>query len=163
MKKATEKALLAHPCSACDVCCSAAPLAREKFMRPEEAPCPARREGGSGCTQYNSRPESCRAFNCVWRVGLLDETSLKGALGRPDKLGIMFDVKDTHATGIQLIVAQEIRKGAIEEHMPLLHELAGQGHVLYLVEGTRRRMMGPEERVHAVKAAAQRNLPLVSR
>jgi hypothetical protein len=97
-------------------------------------------------------------------VGLLDKSpSVAGNAGRPDALGIIFDVNDTRATGIQMVVAREVAPGAMEANMPLLHELAGQGHVLYLIDGDRRRMMGPEEKVRAVQLAAKRSLPIVSR
>lgn len=162
--KQVEKALAAHPCGTCDACCTVMQV--EAIGKAEGVPCPALKaqkgQGASGCSCYAKRPDSCKTFNCVWRVGLLDQTSKPDIEGRPDKLGIMFDVNDTHATGIQLLVAREVWKGAIDAAMPLLHELAGQGHVLYLIDGDRRRMMGPEERVKAVQEAARRRLPLAA-
>lgn len=164
--KGVQKALAAHPCGDCTACCGV--LAVAEIGKAEGAPCPnlvAPQPEASvrgGCAIYKDRPGSCSGYNCVWRVGLLDEL-LPGPEGRPSQLGILFDANDTHATGILLLVAREVRPGAIETAMPLLHELAAQGHVLYLIDGDRRRMMGPEERVNQVREAARRNLPLLMR
>ncbi len=157
--KGVAKALAKHPCGSCSVCCTS--MGVEEIEKPEGVPCPAIRETGSGCKIYAKRPLSCATYNCLYRVGLLDKTSVP--YGRPDSLGIIFDVNNTHATGIQMVVAREVVPGALEANMALLHELAGQGHVLYLIDGDRRRMMGPEEKVRAVQLAAKRSLPIVSR
>lgn len=168
VSKGVEKALAKHPCGPCSVCCTT--MAVEAIGKPEGEPCEYMRAApntgplAGKCSIYKTRPEPCAGYNCLYRVGLLDEVaSLAGNAGRPDALGILFDVNDTRATGIQMVIAREVRTGALEEHMPILHELAARGHVLYLVDGDRRRMMGPEERVRAVQLAAKRTLPIVSR
>jgi len=159
VKKGVEKALTKHPCGPCAACCTTMQVA--EIAKAEGARCPnlVMKAEGEGCGIYSKRPESCRSFNCVWRVGLLDSL-LPGIPGRPDQLGLLFDINNTHAEGIHLLVVREIATGAVEKNMKLLHELAAQGHVMYLIEGDRRRMMGPEERVNAVQEAARRRLPL---
>lgn len=165
IQKQVEKALTAHPCGECRACCTVKAVA--EIVKAEGVACPHLRAAPNtglgaktGCSIYAKRPTSCREYNCVWRVGLFDFKD--GADTRPDQLGVVFDVNDTHEPGAQMLVAREVWPGAIEAAMPLLHELAGRGHVLYLCEGSRRRMMGPEERVKAIQEAARRRLPLVS-
>lgn len=159
--KGLQRTLAEHPCGECSVCCTAKPV--EALGKPEGLPCSRLRleEGKGGCGRYQERPAFCKAYECVWRMG-----AIGGPEGRPDKLGILFDLEDTHATGIHLLVARETRLGALDANMGLLHELAAKGHVLYLInrkpDGTERcRMMGAEELVNKVKEAAKRKLPLV--
>lgn len=159
--KALQQRLAEHPCGECGVCCTARPV--EALGKPAGLPCTRLRvEPGKGaCARYSERPAACAGYECVWRMG-----AIGGAEARPDKLGIVFDLEDTHATGIHLLVARETRLGAIDANMPLLHELASRGHVLYLINrnpdgSERNRMMGAEELVNKVKAAAKRKLPLV--
>lgn len=152
--------LAAHPCGECSVCCSVIQV--PELGKPPGLPCTRLRYDGQGrCGVHRTRPASCREFECAWRLGLAG-----GAARRPDKLGILFTFEDTHATGMLLLVARETKPGALDAQMGLLHELAGKGYVLYLIdhpEGVERcRMMGPEERVKAIKEAARKRLPLVS-
>lgn len=169
VSKGVAKALAKHPCGPCSVCCTT--LAVEAIGKAEGESCANLVGGGPdgprtrGCGIYATRPEACAEYNCLYRVGLLDDIGAigGGAAGRPDALGILFDVNDTRATGIPMVIAREVRVGALDANMALLRELATRGHVLYLVDGDRRRMMGPEERVRAVQLAAKRSLPIVSR
>ena len=167
--KGIGKALDAHPCGPCRECCTV--MGVSEIGKAQGEPCPKMRVApntgpiAGGCSVYKTRPASCAEYNCIFRLGLLDKIAgfATGDAGRPDKLGLFFDLNETKATGIQMITVREIREGAMESNMELLHTLAGQGHVLYLIDGERRRMMGPEERVRAVQLAAKRSLPLVSR
>jgi hypothetical protein len=54
--------------------------------KPIFAPCA--HVGTGGCNIYPDRPASCRAFNCLWRLGWLG-----GNEGwRPDRSGLVFDL-----------------------------------------------------------------------
>lgn len=156
LAKQVAKTLAAHPCGNCDACCTVKQVA--EIVKPEGVRCQNQRDEG-GCSIYAKRPPSCRDYNCLWRVGLLDtvDRAEDENGGRPDKLGIVFDTNDDG----ELVVAREVWEGAIDHHMPLLHELAARGHVLYLVTGDRRRMIGPEEKVKAIQASRKRRLPLI--
>lgn len=161
-KRALERTLANHPCGTCAACCTTREV--ESLGKPPGLPCTrlGLRPGAGMCSVHRERPGECVAYECAWRVGALGGPEL-----RPDRLGILFEFEDTHATGMLLLVARETRLGALDANMPLLTNLAGLGYVLYLIntlpDGTeRRRMMGPEERVRAVKAAAKRKLPIVA-
>ncbi len=162
VQKNIAKKLAAHPCGDCGVCCTV--MAVPELGKPALLPCTRLRVGTPGqgaCGRYKERPGTCAGFECLWRLG-----AVGGASARPDRLGVFFTVENTHASGVQLIVARETRLGALDDSMKLLHELAGRGHVLYLIDNVagveRCRMMGPEDRVRMVQEAARRKLPLVS-
>lgn len=156
LAKQVAKTIAAHPCGDCDACCTVKQVA--EIVKPEGVRCPNQKVEG-GCAIYAKRPQSCRDYNCLWRVGLLDtaDRAEDENGGRPDRLGIVFDTNDDST----MIVAREVWEGAIDQHMPLLHELAAKGHVLYLVTGERRRMIGAEEKVKAIQEKARRRLPLI--
>ncbi len=155
----------AHPCGDCAVCCTSQPV--QALGKPAGLRCTKIRDdaGKGACGIYRDRPAACAGYECVWRLGALGLSLDR----RPDKLGLILDVENTHASGIQMIVVREMRPDAMgaEPVMVMLNELAAKGHVLYLidiVEGQQRcRLMGPEERVRMVKEAARRKLPLISR
>lgn len=54
----------------------------EEFAR-REAKLQAKLENPKGCEIYERRPQSCRDFECYWRVGYMSPDE------RPDKLGAM--------------------------------------------------------------------------
>jgi hypothetical protein len=145
-----------HPCGECKACCTVKQVA--EIVKPEGVACQHLCE--KGCGIYKTKPKSCSDYNCIWRVGLFDFMGELGAEFRPDKCGLVFDVNDTHHQGQQMLVVREVVEGAIERRMSTLHTLCAMGYVIYLVEGERRRMMGPEEKVRAIQEAARRRLPL---
>jgi Fe-S-cluster containining protein len=52
-----------------------------------------------GCRIYRHRPQSCRDFACLWRLGSFPEPF------RPDKVGVCFSVDSTGKTVIGFIDA----------------------------------------------------------
>ncbi len=63
---------------------------------------------GTGCSEYEKRPHSCRAYYCAWKLGFID-----GAERRPDKLGVVFDLREEN--GIGYLTAWEVKSGAFAE------------------------------------------------
>ena len=72
-------------CGSCRGCC-----------KPFEVPEVGKHDGGwcsksterNGCTIYDSRPEACSKFMCVWLYGLGEESD------RPDILGVVIVPKE---------------------------------------------------------------------
>ncbi len=61
--------------------------------------------GDSGCTIYETRPESCRLYSCQWMHGYGRH------MERPDRVGFFLN---SEATG-KCLVAHEAREGAFKE------------------------------------------------
>ena len=153
-RRAIERNLATHPCGDCQACCTE--LEVTELDKPEGKPCLNLAERGCGCAKYDIRPQSCRRFNCLWRLGLLD-------LGdRPDQTGVLFDITAAGSKyGRQCLVARELREGALDSIMSILQQLAAGGHLIILVQGARRRLMGPEELVKEAQDFLMRQLPMV--
>jgi hypothetical protein len=78
----------ADGCGSCTACCTligVAELKKENFTKCQHI-C------GAGCAIYQDRPNSCRVYNCLYRLGLLKG----GVPNRPDNLGILVDVTPPH-------------------------------------------------------------------
>ncbi len=152
-KKVREKEAARRVCGSCTECCTA--LSIPVILKPAGTPClnliP---KPGHGCEVYEDRPAACRDFKCLWLQGM------PGA-ERPDASGVMFTVTDDRSQyPKQVLVARELREGAIDESMTLLMRLA-KGQLIILVTGPtgeRRRLMGPEEEVHAAQEMMRKRL-----
>ena len=108
-----------------------------------------------GCSRYAFRPESCRSWSCLWRVGLFDAES-----DRPDKRGLVFDVTGKvpalwPGPTYQALVAREARSGAFEENEAWLDELSST-NVVVLVFPEGRRVLGPPDVVEEVERKMRR-------
>lgn len=68
-------------------------------------------ELGKGCRIYATRPPACQLFACTWLNGLGDESF------RPDRLGVMIDVKDIKLgdRAVGELHFWEMRRGALEQ------------------------------------------------
>lgn len=129
-------------CGDCTLCCFE--MAVEEIDKPMCATCPSVTKGGCGI--YQTRPESCRTFECMW----LEEPPyglphLLSEEERPDKCGVMFHAAGDEfmkETGIPMLAARgDFAKGAAT-----LQKIASIGIVLYLVHADgRRQFMGHEE------------------
>lgn len=71
----------ARSCGNCTVCCTLCYV--PEFDKGEGKKC---EYCGKGCTIYESRPESCRKYECAWKKGELPDNM------RPDKCGVMIEV-----------------------------------------------------------------------
>lgn len=78
----------ANGCGSCTACCTligVAELKKENFQACKHI-C------NGGCSIYEERPNSCRIYNCLYRLGILKG----GEENRPDNLGILVDVTPPH-------------------------------------------------------------------
>lgn len=71
-------------CGACTLCCTA--LAVPELDKPNGVPC--KHLTPTGCGIYDDRPDSCRAFECMYLQGEGDLTT------RPDKVGAVQITED---------------------------------------------------------------------
>lgn len=72
---------IANDCGNCTYCCNAMKV--RELEKPANTWC-SHCDKGSGCTIYESRPESCRAYECLWLRSQRLEKPLAPEL-RPDK------------------------------------------------------------------------------
>jgi len=70
-----------HSCDGCTVCCKI--LKIRELNKPGNTWCPHCKIG-AGCTIYDSRPESCRIYECIWLQTQAGEKPMPLEL-RPDR------------------------------------------------------------------------------
>lgn len=111
-------------CGDCPVCCILPEIAA--LSKPPREVC-THLTGGQ-CARYDTRPEACRAFNCLWLRGALqsDDTAL-----RPANLGVLLDAYVSSPSQELRIVATEVWSGAVrtETAQAVLAALAALGPV----------------------------------
>lgn len=96
-----------NSCGDCTACCTV--IGVEELGKGNFCQCPHLTE--SGCSIYEKRPTSCRAYACVWRLGVFElakdeihsryekegptwweSFSPSQSQYRPDKLGVLFTI-----------------------------------------------------------------------
>ena len=117
-------------CGACTACCTS--LGVPELPKAAGDPCP--HSGAHGCSIYDSRPASCRAYRCLWLQGLFR------AEHRPDLLGLIAhtSVKDGPlgpAGGV--LVLREIVAGAWDKARPFWATLPDVPTYVQLMDGSR--------------------------
>ena len=60
----TSNVKIRRQCGDCTECCTA--LGVDEINKPRDVACQHLAGDSSGCSIYQTRPASCRAFNCVW-------------------------------------------------------------------------------------------------
>jgi hypothetical protein len=125
-------------CGDCRACCTT-----ERVLELQKEPGVSceflRLELGPGCSRYETRPNGCRQWACVWRSGsnLLTEGE------RPDEIGVIFD---SDARGI--LYAKETEPGGFKKAEAVLVRLAKRRVVvLTSADGKEGIAFGPSEAV----------------
>ena len=97
-------------CGGCNACCKTFPV--PEVGKQDSAMC-KHCDIGVGCKIYDSRPDACKLFACMWLNGT------GGDSFRPDRLGVMLDCQDRKIgeREIGLLHFWEMRKGALEQPM----------------------------------------------
>ena len=54
-------------CGDCTACCTWNEV--PEMEKPSGKPCP--KICSTGCSEYGDRPQTCKTYNCAWRMGLL--------------------------------------------------------------------------------------------
>ena len=99
-------------CGDCKECCTV--IGVTEIEKPKDTPCPNLCR--KGCSIYESRPESCRTFQCSWTQGLGSHKH------RPDRAGVVVWIEDETNVG-RAIILSESRKNALDrpEGRELVH------------------------------------------
>lgn len=114
-------------CGDCKECCTVVGVT--EIEKPSDTPCP--NICRKGCSIYKDRPESCRAFQCLWTQGLGSHKH------RPDKSGVVGWVEDETNFGTAIILS-ESRKNAFDRHegRELVHDAVKIGFPVLCRIGT---------------------------
>ena len=91
-------------CGSCTACCAILGVA--ELHKPVNVECP--HVCAQGCSIYDTRPRTCRDWSCDWRNGFLP-----GEEQRPDKLGVIFDLRLEGCDPILCI--WEVAEGAAQQ------------------------------------------------
>lgn len=95
---------MARQCGSCTLCCT---LHGVNEGMPDGKPKPPNTRcqylGDRGCSIYETRPQECRDYTCLWIEGHGDK------LIRPNRTGVMFETQDVD--GEQWIVARTVKRG----------------------------------------------------
>lgn len=155
-------------CDGCTACCTVMQV--DEIQKPAYTPCPslarvATRQTKTrglmviqGCGIYETRPEPCKGYGCLWMAG-----GLLNNMQRPDKVGVIIDLTGeeslfTKETGIRPLTAREVRTNAFDEMGAgdLLKWLAKRA-VVILIRGQNRKMIGPRDMMEKANAWAKRH------
>lgn len=95
-----------RPCGECSACCTA--LGVHEIGKGEYVRCDHICEGG--CAVYDTRPQSCRTYQCLWSTMPPDRMSDEF---RPDRLGIIVEITENKIG--KAIVAREVIAGTMDD------------------------------------------------
>lgn len=103
-------------CGECTACCvlPRIPIGEDEDFpegKPGYTPCEHLCSISGGCGVYETRPQLCRDYKCLWRGGILQAGGLMPDESmRPDKLGLMLTLDEEDGKGI--VEAWELWEGA---------------------------------------------------
>lgn len=90
-------------CGDCQECCVS--MAIEQLNPPKPMWHVCRHQGRKGCNIYGKHPPECKEYQCAWLSGLF-----KGEIAfRPDKLGLIIDLRELPDGSIQYAQVWEMR------------------------------------------------------
>ncbi len=95
---------------------------------------------GAGCTAYETRPESCRTFECVWLQSQKMASPLPAEL-RPDRCGA---VMVTGVKNAKMVLHMEPSKGDAYKRGPLariVNKFVAAGEAVIIVSGQKRKLL----------------------
>ena len=78
-------AVAARACDGCVACCQVLNIDAPEMIKPANQMC--MHCTGQGCAVYDTRPQVCRTWDCVWRR--IESMPLET---RPDHLGVLFTI-----------------------------------------------------------------------
>jgi len=120
---------LTRDCGTCKACCTLMPVVELdkapslacKHLNPQE---------GKGCTAYETRPESCRSWACVWRSG----SNVVEPVERPDRLGVMLDTLRPlpGQPRLDVLLAYETREGGFAAADAALSRMARKRAIVFM-------------------------------
>lgn len=84
-----------NACGSCTMCCKV--MAITELEKPRDQWC-KHVDKGVGCTIYETRPESCRGFECVWLQSQAKPGYEWDASLRPDRCHVVVDIANDQKT-----------------------------------------------------------------
>jgi uncharacterized protein len=122
-------------CGSCTMCCKAFYIA--ELDKPVGEWCPHCLIGG-GCKRYDTRPPSCRTYECAYYTWITDGLPVPDRL-RPDRCGVIIDAmkdsKDHHIRVLHPHRPEAWREPLVQRTINMLID---QGASVYLVKGETR-------------------------
>lgn len=128
-------------CGECSACCTTLAVGELKKDRGER--CKHLAKAG-GCSIYDTKPESCKAYRCMWLDGAITSEE-----ARPDKYGVLFTYSTTaFSAGRHIVQAEEIVPGRLEQIdvKNVCFQMTSNGLVICLINSeTMYRLIGARE------------------
>jgi hypothetical protein len=128
---------MSRECGDCTLCCTL--LGVQDIDKPAQTKC--EHECDSGCGIYETRPYSCKRFDCLWLKRLLP------VWARPDKINVVFDVAKPKITGKKMpLLLIEGEDGAHKSHKlrPIIEFLGRDREVIVIDTKNAPRSYAPE-------------------
>ena len=108
-------------CGSCTMCCKLLNIVDPELTKPAYKWC-QHCDIGKGCKIYSTRPEACKAFECLW---LQDRRGVFPDDARPDKSGVV--LRPTPVGGV-LAHCDKHRPERWRKLLPRLRRLAMEGY-----------------------------------
>lgn len=141
-----QAALASRSCDDCRACCTE--MGVDEIKKPVGETC--KHLCSTGCGIYAERPQSCRDFHCMWRVGF------GRLMERPDRVGFFLDVTKPGGQLPQMMIARDAWRGALESPTvrAALNKIA-EKHVIIIVHGDKRKMIGPPDAIETLRGKVE--------
>lgn len=104
-------------CGECKACCVVFHI--DELDKPAGKKC--EHLCARGCSRYDDRPATCRAYRCAWLDGFGDDEM------RPDRSGIVYDLRDRADGKGKYIFVMEAQPGGLVRARAAIDELAKGG------------------------------------
>lgn len=115
-------------CGDCTICCETLKITVPELLKPAGVLC--EHCTGGGCSIYETRPQVCREWYCLWRrLGQMPDVL------RPDRLGVVFYVRHKPEAE-NLFERFFILARAARDEAALNHPLAQQAIAMFVREGS---------------------------
>jgi uncharacterized protein len=135
---------LGRECGSCIACCTT--MGVPELGKKSGVKCP--HVCGKGCSIYETRPDSCRGWNCLWVAGYLPEAL------KPEKCGVIWDDSYHSMFDQKMFTARELRPRALEEkeNQAWLADVISRVLVLVMTHDGKKSVLGPKEKVAQLEA-----------
>lgn len=129
-------------CGACTLCCKL--LAVDELAKPACSWC-ALAEPGKGCRTYDERPDSCRAFECLWLQTQSHEIGKFPGDLRPDRCRVILTTTedgDTLVAHVDPSYPNAYLEGGVGH---LIRSFRDRREAVVIVTGERRKLLTVRE------------------
>lgn len=145
-----------NACGTCTLCCKV--MGIEEIAKPKDKWCP-HCETSKGCAVYESRPEACREWSCLW-LRTQDEPDPEHRMPsnlRPDRTRVVLDTNDVDPDVLLAHVDATYPLAWRQGDMGALIRRAQEHTVVIVLVGSRRIMLGDERRVREFMGRAKKH------